>query len=197
VTTNPKTRTTTAIDSGCESVSCGRASRVYLQKRSSVKQGSDTKTEGKVFIGHGRSAAWRDLKDLLVERLGLTPDEFNLESAAGLATTERLQQMLESASFAFLVMTAEDEHADSTRHARENVIHEAGLFQAKLGFRRAIVLLEEGCAEFSNITGLGHIKFPKGNLRAASEEIRKVLEREGLLAKKGSQTAKSVRERGK
>ena len=26
-------------------------------------------------------------------------------------------------------MTAEDEHADGTKHARENVIHEVGLFQ--------------------------------------------------------------------
>ena len=78
-------------------------------------------------------------------------------------------------------MTAEDEHADATKHARENVIHEVGLFQGRLGFRRAIVLLEEGCAEFSNITGLSQIRFPKGNIRASFEEIRRVLEREGIL----------------
>ena len=29
--------------------------------------------------------------------------------------------------------------------ARMNVIHEVGLFQGRLGFERAIVLLEEGC----------------------------------------------------
>jgi predicted nucleotide-binding protein len=34
------------------------------------------------------------------------------------------------------------------------VIHEAGLFQGKLGFARAIVLLEQDCNEFSNIAGL-------------------------------------------
>jgi predicted nucleotide-binding protein len=78
-------------------------------------------------------------------------------------------------------MTAEDEHADATRHARENVVHEAGLFQGRLGFRRAIILLEEGCAEFSNIVGLSQIRFPKGNIRACFEDVRAVLEREGLL----------------
>ena len=57
-------------------------------------------------------------------------------------------------------MTAEDEHSDGTTHARENVVHEAGLFQGKLGFSKAIILLEEGCKEFSNIEGLGQIRFP-------------------------------------
>ena len=49
---------------------------------------------------------------------------------------------------AFLVMTAEDEQPDGTLRARDNVIHEAGLFQDRLGFKRAIILLEEGCEEF-------------------------------------------------
>jgi hypothetical protein len=43
------------------------------------------------------------------------------------------------------------------------------------------VLLEEGCEEFSNIHGLGQIRFPKEDIRPAFEEIRRVLEREGLI----------------
>jgi hypothetical protein len=43
------------------------------------------------------------------------------------------------------------------------------------------VLLEEGCTEFSNIHGLGQIRFPKGNIGAAFEEVRRVLEREDVL----------------
>jgi hypothetical protein len=38
------------------------------------------------------------------------------------------------------------------------------------------------CEEFSNIHGLGQIRFSKGDVRAALEDIRQVLEREGLLA---------------
>jgi len=125
---------------------------------------------GKVFIGHGRSPAWKDLRDFLRDRLHLEWIEFNREPVAGYATKERLEQMLADASFAFLVMTAEDEHPDGTFHARENVVHELGLFQGQLGFDRAIILLEEGCSEFSNIIGLSQIRFPKGNIMAASEE---------------------------
>lgn len=89
--------------------------------------------------------------------------------------------MLLHAEFAFLIMTAEDEHADSTLHARENVVHEVGLFQGKLGPRRAIILLEEGCREFSNIIGLSQLRFPKGHISAAFEDIRRVLEREEVI----------------
>lgn len=135
----------------------------------------------RVFIGHGRSLDWRDLKDFLSERLGLEYDEFNRESIAGISTSNRLEEMLDNAAFAFLVMTAEDENAEGQKQARMNVIHEVGLFQGRLGFRKAIILLEHGCEEFSNIVGLGQIRFQAGRLRDKSEEIRQVLEREGIV----------------
>ena len=108
-------------------------------------------------------------------------DEFNRVPAAGVANVVRLSEMLDAAAIAFLVMTAEDELADGELQAGMNVVHEAGLFQGRLGFTRAIVLWEDGCKGFSNIEGLGQIRFPKGNIGAAFEEIRRVLEREGLI----------------
>ena len=134
-----------------------------------------------VFIGHGRSLAWRVLKDFLENRLGLSVDEFNRVPVAGVPTSTRLSEMLDSAAFAFLVMTAEDEQTDGKMRARENVVHEVGLFQGRLGFARAIVLVEEGCEEFSNIHGLGQIRFPRGNIAAKFEDIRAVLEREKVI----------------
>jgi predicted nucleotide-binding protein len=134
-----------------------------------------------VFIGHGRSPLWRELKDFVQDRLGLPWDEFNRVPVAGVTNIARLSEMLDAAAIAFLVMTAEDEMADGALQARMNVVHEAGLFQGKLDFTKAIVLLEEGCEEFSNIQGLGQIRFPKGNISAAFEDVRRVLEREGLI----------------
>jgi predicted nucleotide-binding protein len=134
-----------------------------------------------IFIGHGNSSTWRELKDFLVERLHLKVDEFNSVPTAGVPTALRLKAMLDNASFAFLVMTAEDERPDGKLTARMNVIHEVGLFQGRLGFEKAIILLEKGCEEFSNIHGLGQIRFDKDNLSAKFEEIRGVLEREGII----------------
>lgn len=135
----------------------------------------------KVFIGHGNSLLWRELKDFVADRLNLPWDEFNRVPVAGTTTVGRLTQMLDEAGFAFLVLTAEDEHNDGTVVARQNVIHEVGLFQGRLGFERAIVLLEEGCAEFSNINGLTQLRFPKGKISAVFENVRAVLEREKFL----------------
>ena len=89
--------------------------------------------------------------------------------------------MVNQATFAFLVMTAEDEHGDGRYHARENVIHEVGLFQGKLGFRKAVLLVEDECEKPSNVHGLTHIGFPKHRIDAAFEEVRRVLEREGVI----------------
>jgi predicted nucleotide-binding protein len=141
-----------------------------------------TATGGNVFIGHGRSLVWLELRDFLEKRLHLSVDEFNSVPVAGVPTVIRLEEMLDAAAFAFLVMTAEDELPDGKLRARLNVVHEAGLFQGKLGFKKAIILLEEGCEEFSNIHGLNYIPFPKNAISAKFEKIRAVLEREGLAA---------------
>ena len=135
-----------------------------------------------VFIGHGRSPIWRELKDFIEDRLHLPVDEFNRVPVAGVPNITRLSEMMDAAAIALPVMTGEDEQPDGQLRARMNVVHEAGLFQGRLGFARAIVLFEEGCEEFSNIAGLGQIRFPRGNIGAAFEEIREVLEREGVLS---------------
>lgn len=148
-----------------------------LEKRSEIEERIGTN----VFIGHGRSPYWRELKDFISDRMELPWDEFNSVPVAGITNITRLAQMLDQACIAFLIMTGEDEQADGNHHARMNVIHEVGLFQGRLGFEKAIVLLEDGCQEFSNIQGLGQIRFPKGNISAIFENIRQVLERETSL----------------
>ena len=157
-----------------------RQAGLHLQRQR--HQSRRVEVAGKnVFIGHGRSPIWRELKDFIQDRLGLPVDEFNRVPVAGITNIARLSEMMNAAAIAFLVMTGEDEQPDGNSRARMNVIHEAGLFQGRLGFTRAIVLFEEGCEEFSNIEGLGQIRFPKGNIKSAFEEIRKVLEREEVL----------------
>lgn len=131
-----------------------------------------------VFIGHGRDPAWRELSDCLEKQHSIGTEAFEFAANAGHATRSILERHLGGASFAALVMTAEDEHADGTAHARENVIHEAGLFQGRLGFDRGIVLLEDGCSEFSNIHGIQQIRFPRGRIRGTIGELLATLRRE-------------------
>jgi predicted nucleotide-binding protein len=163
-----------------EAADLARKAASHLERK--AKRGvRDSRVGTNVFIAHGRAAAWRELKDFVQDRVRLPWDEFNRMPAAGVTNIARLSEMLDAAAIAFLVMTAEDELADGTVQARMNVIHEAGLFQGRLGFTRAIVMLEDGCEEFSNVSGLGQIRLPRGNISASFEEVRRVLEREGSI----------------
>jgi len=131
-----------------------------------------------VFIGHGRSQQWRDLKDHLREKQGIKIEAYEIGPRAGLSVKEVLQKMLRSSSFAILVLTGEDMQADGEMHARENVIHELGLFQGKLGFLRAIALLEDGVSEFSNILGINQLRFSKGNIKEIYGDVIATIRRE-------------------
>ena len=152
-----------------------------LEMAKGGRSGLPARTGARVFIGHGGSNSWRELKDFIAEDLDLPWDEFNRVPVAGVAITDRLSEMLDDAAIAFLVLTAEDETNDGRELARQNVVHEAGLFQSRLGYKRAIVVLEDGCEEFSNIHGLVQIRFPRGRIKASFHEVRQVLEREGVL----------------
>ena len=157
---------------------------IYTDLPSNTQQSTNQNTMNnenkKIFIGHGGSPMWRELKDFIEDTLKLPCAEFNRISAAGEFTGDRLKEMLEESCMAFLIMTGEDEQADGSLRARENVIHEVGLFQGRLGFKRAIILLEKGCQEFSNIHGLGQIRFSKGNIKESFGEVVEVLKRESI-----------------
>ncbi len=68
--------------------------------------------------------------------------------------------------------------AEGEMRARQNVIHEAGLFQGRLGFSRAIVLVEEGTETFSNIQGIEQIRFARSNIKETFGEVVATLRRE-------------------
>jgi predicted nucleotide-binding protein len=132
----------------------------------------------KVFIGHGHDQQWRDLKDHLHDLHGVDVVAYEIGPRAGLSVKDVLEGMLNDSSFAILVLTGEDQHVDGEVHARQNVVHELGLFQGRLGFTRAVALLEDGVQEFSNILGVNQIRFSKGNIRETFGDVLATIRRE-------------------
>jgi len=132
----------------------------------------------KIFIGHGRSPLWRELKDHLADKHGYDIVAYEVGARAGHTIRDILEDMLTRSSLAFLVLTGEDKDESGNLHARENVIHETGLFQGRLGFSRAIVLLETGTAEFSNIHGIDQLRFSPGNIKEIYGDVIAIIKRE-------------------
>ena len=131
-----------------------------------------------VFIGHGHNQQWRDLKDHLHDKHGYDVETYETGARAGHAIRDVLESMADRSSCAFLVTSGEDETADGKIHARQNVVHEIGLFQGRLGFSRAIVLLEDGVEEFSNLQGIEQIRYSKNNIKETFGEVLATLKRE-------------------
>jgi predicted nucleotide-binding protein len=131
-----------------------------------------------IFIGHGHSEQWKVLKDHLHEKHGYQVEAYEVGARAGHHIRDILGQMALRSQFALLVLTAEDVDSDGKFHARENVIHETGLFQGKLGWDRAIVLLEDGTNKFSNLDGIQQLRFPNGRIKETIGDVLATLKRE-------------------
>ncbi len=132
-------------------------------------------TQPTIFIGHGGpSEMWRILKDYVSE-FGFRVVTFESESRYGRSAAHVVWEMLQQADFALLVHTADDEMKFGTVRSRQNVVHETGLFQGRLGFEKAIIVREEGVEEFSNLAGIQEIGFPRGDIEAAFGKVSRAL----------------------
>jgi len=77
-----------------------------------------------------------------------------------------------------LLMSAEDEQAGGEVRSRQNVIHEAGLFQASLGWNRAVLVIEEGTEQFSNSVGMVYVSYEAGQVKSVISDVLQAIKRE-------------------
>lgn len=152
-----------------------------IASRSSIEQRTrKTSSHQYIFIGHGRSKLWARLKIFLEDELGLKTITYESESRTGESIVPILDNLLEQATFAILILTAEDKTASGSKRARQNVVHEAGLFQGRLGFKKAVILRQDGLDDFTNVAGLQHIGFSGEQIEQSFYEVQRVLKREGI-----------------
>jgi predicted nucleotide-binding protein len=137
-----------------------------------------TPVKPSIFIGHGRSPLWRDLKDHLTDKQGYSVTAYEVGARAGHTIRDILSELLVGSSFALLVLTGEDETSEGELRARQNVIHELGLFQGKLGFPRAIAVVERGVEMLSNLDGVQQLRFNSGNIAEVYGDVIATLRRE-------------------
>lgn len=140
-----------------------------------------SKGGGKIFIGHGRSKLWARVQLFLQDDFNLETLTFESESRTSETIVSILESFLEESSFAILILTAEDETTEGKVRARQNVIHEAGLFQGRLGFDKVVILKQNQTEEFSNIAGLQYIPFSEDNIEQCFYELQRKLKKSGMI----------------
>ena len=151
-----------------------------VSKSASAREQSK-QTRPCIFIGHGRNSVWARVKSHIEDDLNLAVVTYEAESRTGESIVPVLEMMLDQATFAVIVLTAEDETAEGSLRPRLNVVHEAGLFQGRLGFKRAVLLVQQGVETFSNVDGLQHIPFTGGSVEQSFYELGRALRREGQI----------------
>ena len=105
-------------------------------------------------------------------------EAYEVGARAGHGIRDIPEEMLRQSTFAILVMTGDDETRDGVVQPRLNVVHEAGLFHGKLGFNRAVMLVEDGVEGFSNIHVIAQIRFSVGHIKESFGDVLATINRE-------------------
>jgi predicted nucleotide-binding protein len=130
-----------------------------------------------IFIGHGRNNEWSKLSSHLQDKHKVNVISYETGARAGHTIRDILDSMAEEASLALLVLTGEDKTQTGMR-ARQNVIHECGLFQGRLGFDRAVMVVEKGIELASNFDGIQQLRFRKGHISEIFGDVIATIRRE-------------------
>ena len=160
----------------------------YISKPDPPVQTSSSGTEKpapekpeKIFLGHGGNKLWARVHMHLKEDLLLDVEAWESTPRAGHHSVEVLKALLSSCTFAVILATGEDATSQGNLRARQNVVHEVGLFQGRVGFEKVALLRQEGIEEFSNLAGLQIIPFPGDKIEASFYELDRMLKRESLI----------------
>ncbi|BBC29217.1 hypothetical protein SGFS_005080 [Streptomyces graminofaciens] len=133
-----------------------------------------------VFVAHGRSPQWLAVKAFVEQRFGVPVYSFESHSWGSRPVTEALTEYLHRCSFAVCVLTAEDATGDGHLVARQNVIHEIGLFQGHRGTDRVLVLVEEGCDSVPAAVAAYTAMFPRNAIHQALWPLDRALQSHGF-----------------
>jgi len=149
--------------------------------QATMQHNGNTAKPPRIFIGHGHSKLWARVQVFLENELHVPTVTYESESRVGESIVPVLGKMLDQATFAVLILTAEDETASGELRARQNVIHEAGLFQGRVGFKKAVLLRQEGLENLSNVDGLQDIRFSGDKIEQTFYQLERVLKREKVI----------------
>lgn len=147
---------------------------VRANSRLGEKRAENLKKEF-IFISHGSSKEWYKVQTFLEKDINFSTIELAQQPNLGRTVLQKLDEESDKCHASIIVMTGDDIIEHGEVRARENVLHEIGFFQGKLGLDRIVLLHEEGVNISSNIDGLVYISFPKDTVEATFGALQKEL----------------------
>ncbi|MFL6233292.1 MAG: TIR domain-containing protein [Thermoanaerobaculia bacterium] len=142
-----------------------------IERNRSVSQ----TTQRRIFISHGRSPDWMQLQLFLEKELRISTIELTQQANHGATVIGKLQGAADQCYHAIIIMTGEDLGVDGNLRVRENVMHEIGYFQGRLGLDRVSLLHEEGVSIPSNLGGIVYFPFASGNIASVFGRLMREL----------------------
>jgi sugar/nucleoside kinase (ribokinase family) len=155
-------------------------SKGFLERVETLKTAGVPAARG-VFLVHHDSPYRTVVRRFIEEDCGLPVYELTSADIGGRGFTELLSDQAPRCGFAICLLSKTETMADGRARPDQNVVYQAGFFQGKYGFGRVALLSEQGCEGFSNVAGIVHLDFPQGQVDATFIELRRMLQREGLL----------------
>ena len=147
---------------------------------SSTPPVAQTSLKPVIFIGHSQNLLYFRVAEH-IRKLSLDVELFEGESRTAKQIVEVLEQMLSRPNAAVILMTGDDTTDSGKKRARQNVVHELGLFQGRLGFERVAILVQSGVELPTNIDGLQQIRFREQEVQSVFPELDNWLEQLKLL----------------
>lgn len=139
-----------------------------------------------IFISHGTNPEWLAVQRFLEDRFDAPVHSFESAPWGGREISQALNKYLERCSLSVCVLTAEDFTGDGRRFARQNVIHEVGLFQGQHGFDSVVLLVEEGCDFVPQAAVAYTVRFPRNSIHRTFYQLAEIIKSHGFPAKEDS-----------
>jgi hypothetical protein len=133
----------------------------YLRLLNTIESGHGgaSRLQNKIFISHGTSADWMKLQFFLERNTKRPTLELAQKPSFGNTVIAKLADAANQCSHAVIVMTGDDSMRKGAHRVRENVMHEIGYFQGRLGLNRVVLLREDGVSMPSNLGGIVYLSF--------------------------------------
>ena len=142
-----------------------------------------------VFVVYGHDTNSRNELEVILRRWNLNPLILEKLPSKGQTIIEKLEENIEKASFAMVLLTPDDEgkvagvESGLMGRARQNVILEMGMLLAKLG-RKRVAILHKKTTELelpSDVNGLMYISFDKSVGEGTQQLAKDVQEAMGIV----------------